>query len=1545
MSSFLRKFSRNPLYLKKSQMSLFDWQPTHEEERTIRATERHLASGEVVQVKQHERKTKVKDSLHHRDTNYRYKDVGNVPGSRKELAAEQAGMLKQRAKTGSGVNYKEINWDALEENPREAFDLITKDTIAKEIDWEGLKAKGVDPGAAFLMHKLYTAVAPKPEDSPEARHDFVFGINALQDRFSDAKTVEDVKNKIDEIREEMTGFTMDPEQQKQWDAMESERDEIYSRIRKLKKDKESVWDAYYKPSLRLQNLKYEQEKRTRRGWKPDPDLARQITDLSAEVDRLYKVQDDWRTAHQAELYAAEKEASENHQKRKEFKDKVVARNIIGHPLTRGWNSFGKKFFNAINYSSYKGSDSFATHMATARSGKIQDWNWLEKNAAPRAASQQSVRFEMKVADRIERIGGNPLPKTDYGTGDLQEEFHLANVQSGNWVLKDLNAAKHHTEQCAMALQDMGDMLGVPYEEISFNGRLSVAFGARGSGGHFGPGAAAHYENKYRVINLTKMKGGGSLAHEYFHFLDDVIGEVETGERSGRETYATDQKPSTEVLKAFKDLVFTMEDGNHNESVKQKMTITEAEKNHWLQFIDRQRKFNFYGPTGRMVNQIISAPDLSSAIEVAFRAKQEGKFGAVKGAKAEKQYQLFKQLAVAHHAGTEGVYDVAGFKKGSRFYVEAQKIDAEEKRDYWSTRREMAARAFAAYMSDKLHDKGRENTYLTSYADNKYYILDGIKPYPEGEERKSINAAFDRLFDAVRSHKTLQKSQMNLFDWQPTHDEIHARQATERHLKTGAVVHVSATQAKVKVKDHPQVPKGTKVYYKTPEMNRKKKGFIAGGTHEDGYHIQPVRGGYTYKPEKVTVHRDHIWTQDEHDAEQVTAPKLTAETSVQRKETAEQKTGYNEGDVLKHPTFVTGMRASLGKLAATNGFNPHYQNINGVLLNDDPEANELYSEYVTAAMGAYRAASAKATPEDIEELHQHLSGVTKESRIIGQMHRTGRTAALRHLITNNNRKMSEDAYDSAMEDDMESGMRSVSAAAAVERANQQTGQDKASIEAGVMEQIKGLDDPVAEYILTAKFGLGNLEHAYKEQDIASALNKRNIPTSDGEPWNADKVKGRMKDALAQLARTRGVQDLRGFLKSLRDLDDLRKSMPTKREMQLAKVTDLMERYLLVKSHIKEYTKQDGTVVQAHDDKRQKHDHIGAHELGHGEQVHAGATLEHGKELVDHLQSKGWKHKEVSAVRRNESLKVGDKKDMPKPPEVKGANKENSALVSAQNVINKMHEAASKHDDPVAYLKHVTTSRSNPYLKAADDYRTALLNHFGHDVDHDTKDHRYEKDGHVVTLSEKDGKHTVEHAGYEEKEIKEDKVNPSKDHLATAIAKLGGLNSAEAKKQFDLTGKDFPAIKGALKKDGLDPDKLAELLAEHGYIRKDDNGKHDYDDFQDKLRRTATGDKVYSQERDAKDFEADLKKQEQEFIDSMALDDPPKEAVGYDDLHQSAQQAYASTYEEALAKLGKEATNKIVQMHQHDVPFGVKEYVDAMLRRAIDDHQNNARPRQS
>lgn len=66
-------------------------------------------------------------------------------------------------------------------------------------------------------------------------------------------------------------------------------------------------------------------------------------------------------------------------------------------------------------------------------------------------------------------------------------------------------------------------------------------------------------------------------------------------------------------------------------------------------------------------------------------------------------------------------------------------------------------------------------------------------------------------------------------------------------------------------------------------------------------------------------------------------------------------------------------------------------------------------------------------------------------------------------------------------------------------------------------------------------------------------------------------------------------------------------------------------------------------------------------------------------------------------------------IPAPPVLTGANPENTALISAQRKLVKLHEAAQS-DDPVLALNGIRTSRGNKYLNTCDDYRTALLAHF-------------------------------------------------------------------------------------------------------------------------------------------------------------------------------------------------------------------------------------------
>lgn len=71
-------------------------------------------------------------------------------------------------------------------------------------------------------------------------------------------------------------------------------------------------------------------------------------------------------------------------------------------------------------------------------------------------------------------------------------------------------------------------------------------------------------------------------------------------------------------------------------------------------------------------------------------------------------------------------------------------------------------------------------------------------------------------------------------------------------------------------------------------------------------------------------------------------------------------------------------------------------------------------------------------------------------------------------------------------------------------------------------------------------------------------------------------------------------------------------------------------------------------------------------------------------------------------------------IPPPPQLSGRNMQNSSLVGCQNRINLMHRIATTSAEPVRALLSIHSYRGNGYANAADDYRAALLAHYGHDV---------------------------------------------------------------------------------------------------------------------------------------------------------------------------------------------------------------------------------------
>ena len=129
-----------------------------------------------------------------------------------------------------------------------------------------------------------------------------------------------------------------------------------------------------------------------------------------------------------------------------------------------------------------------------------------------------------------RIGEDYRDGADVTPAQFQEAFGFRGVQFGNYVeggrrQQDLNRAYD-------AMMDLAGVLNLPPKALSLGGRLGLAFGARGSGGT--DAAAAHYERGNVVINLTKREGAGSLAHEWWHSLDNYFSR----ERGAGDTYMT-----------------------------------------------------------------------------------------------------------------------------------------------------------------------------------------------------------------------------------------------------------------------------------------------------------------------------------------------------------------------------------------------------------------------------------------------------------------------------------------------------------------------------------------------------------------------------------------------------------------------------------------------------------------------------------------------------------------------------------------------------------------------------------------------------------------------------------------------------------------------------------------------------------------------------------------------------------------------------------------------------------------------------------------------
>ena len=168
------------------------------------------------------------------------------------------------------------------------------------------------------------------------------------------------------------------------------------------------------------------------------------------------------------------------------------------------------------------------------------------------------KADMRNETNEERTGQS-YRDHDITTDEFEKTFGIKGGQFGNWVNNDerqqmLNATYD-------GLMDLAKTLNISPKAIGLNGTLNIAFGARGSGLY-----SAHYETGEKVINLTKTRGAGSLAHEWWHAFDHYMKNGDTLLTQYLKTNSTARH--SELVAPVGELVKTIHSLDlHNRSIK------------------------------------------------------------------------------------------------------------------------------------------------------------------------------------------------------------------------------------------------------------------------------------------------------------------------------------------------------------------------------------------------------------------------------------------------------------------------------------------------------------------------------------------------------------------------------------------------------------------------------------------------------------------------------------------------------------------------------------------------------------------------------------------------------------------------------------------------------------------------------------------------------------------------------------------------------------------------------------------------------------------
>ena len=192
----------------------------------------------------------------------------------------------------------------------------------------------------------------------------------------------------------------------------------------------------------------------------------------------------------------------------------------------------------------------------AKAAQLDEQRKLDKKKG--GTGEGRWKPELTLGGGRPRVGVDRRGGVDVEPEEFRKAFSFRGVQFGNYVTQ--RERQRFLNEAYDALMDMAELLGISPRAIAIDGRLGFAIGARGGGK-----ANAHYEPIENVINLTKSKGAGSLAHEWFHALDYYFNRSNKKPTGSTANKSAEQFPAStrnEMRKAFLDLMSAIKNSDY-----------------------------------------------------------------------------------------------------------------------------------------------------------------------------------------------------------------------------------------------------------------------------------------------------------------------------------------------------------------------------------------------------------------------------------------------------------------------------------------------------------------------------------------------------------------------------------------------------------------------------------------------------------------------------------------------------------------------------------------------------------------------------------------------------------------------------------------------------------------------------------------------------------------------------------------------------------------------------------------------------------------------